>query len=895
MKYYIRKNDKPENRAELRLAVNAGSTSEDEDQKGLAHLTEHMAFNGSANFKRNELVDYLESVGTKFGPHLNAYTSFDETVYMIQIPTDDSTIVNTGLKILKDWSHYLSFDSLEIEKERGVVVEEWRLGQGANERMRRQYWPLIFKDARYAERIPIGSREIIEHSPQSVIKRFYEDWYRPDLMAIVVVGDIDPKVIEAKLKEDFSSIQSSKSPRPLVSYPVPDNEDIIVATAKDKEARISIVEIIYKQPKEEEKTIGDYRRSMAQNLFSGMMDARMVELARDADPPFINSSSDYGRFVRTVNAYTSFCITKEDGIERALVTLATENERVRRFGFTQGELERQKMNYMRRIETAYLERDKTESRNLAREYVSNFLTGEPFPGIEYEYQLAKKYLAGISLKEVNAFAAKWITDGRNCIVLITAPDKETTSIPGDEKIKQVIHNMKSLDLKPYDDKVSSSPLMADIPKPGKVVSEERNEELDITQWILQNGIRVFIKKTDFKNDEILFTSYSWGGWSVYPENDFHSAEWADEIVDESGISEFSAIDLMKKLSGKIIGCSPYINELMQGISGSCTPADLETTMQLINLYYTKPRKDNEAFSSWMEKKKGILKNRNVDPSSVFSDTIAYVMSGYNYHFKPTTLETLGEISLDRAYEIYKERFRDVNGTNYFFVGNFNLDSLKHYVQIYLGSLPTLGGEYKWADTGARPPEGKIERIVLMGQEPRSTVMLRWNMPFEYNRHNRNELMALNKLMSIRLREVLREEKSGVYGVSINSVPQHYPYQKLEQIIYFSCSPDNVDTLINAAIEIIKEVKQNGCDEKNLVKIKETAIRERETYLKDNHFWLNTMSSNNQNGEDLRDILKYNEWIKKLKGSDFKAFAEKYLQENNYAKFILMPATNPKQN
>jgi zinc protease len=889
IRYYIRHNSKPEKRAEFRLAVNAGSTSENDDQQGLAHLVEHMAFNGTEHFKKSELVDYLESVGTKFGAHLNAYTSFDETVYMIQLPTDTPSIVLKGLQILEDWAHSLTFDSLEIEKERGVVVEEWRLGQGANERMRRKYWPFLFKDSRYADRLPIGKKEIIEKCSQTTLKRFYTDWYRPDLMAVIAVGDFDVKQMEESIRKQFSSIPSKADARKLQTYGVPDNAEIIITTATDKEARYGDVEIIYKQPKETQVTVGDYRRGIAQQLFTAMMDARTSELERLADPPFLNASSGYGSLVRNKYSYSVSAICKEDGIERALTTIATENERVRRYGFTQSELDRQKNEMLRGMEMAYTERDKTESRNLAREYVSNFLTSEPMPGIEYEYNLFKKYMPGITLEEINAFTTKWITEGKNCIVLITAPEKETTKMPSDETIKSIMASMKSLELKKYEDKVVDKPLLAKIPDGSKVAGEKKINEFNITEWMLGNGVKIISKPTDFKNDEVIFSSYAWGGWSVYPDKDFLSAAYADEIVDEAGLGPFDASSLEKKLSGKIVSCSPYIDELQHGFNGRCSPRDLETLFQLIYGYNIYPRKDSVAFQSWIEKQKGVLLNRNADPNSVFGDTMRYVMSGYNYHFRPRTVESLKEISLDRAYEIYKERFKNPVQSVYFFVGNFNTDSLKYYSEKYLGGLPAVGDKTMWKDIGVKYPKGTVEKTVKMGQEPKSAVVLRWNMPFDYNRKNRSEVNALNKLVSIRLREVLREEKSGVYGVSFNSISQHFPEQKLEQVISFSCSPENVEMLIKAALDVITEVKEKGCQEKNLVKIKETAIRERETYLKENGFWLNSISSNFQNGENILDLLHYNEWVNSLITADFVTFAKKYLQQENYARMVLMPA------
>lgn len=888
MKYYIRKNSKPEQRAEFRIAVNAGSTSENDDQQGLAHFVEHMAFNGTKNFKKNEIIDYLESIGTKFGAHLNAYTSFDETVYMIQLPTDKPEIVDKGLEILVEWAHNLLFDSLEVEKERGVVVEEWRLGQGADERMRRKYWPVIFNDSRYAVRLPIGKKEIIEQSKRSTLEAFYKDWYRPDLMAVIAVGDFDPIQMEQKIRKQFADVKPVANPRPVVSYPVGDNKETLVATATDKEAVYGMVQLFYKQPREIARTVGDYRKNISYSLFSGMLNARTAELQREANPPFMYAASGYGDLVRTKYAYYSVAACTEDGIERALETVVRENERVRRFGFTESELKRQKAELMSGMEKAYNERDKTESRNFAREYVSNFLTEEPIPGIQFEMEIYKKYLDGISLEEVNALAKRWITNGENCVAIITAPDKETTKMPSDARIKEIISSSSKLDLKPYEDEVSDAPLVSAELKGSKVKNSKSVEDYGITEWILENGVKVLLKPTDFKNDEILFTSFSWGGWSLYSPEDFWSASSADYIIDQSGVGSFNATSLEKKLTGKTVNLTPYISELQQGFNGSCAPKDLETMLQLTYEYFTEPRKDPEAFNSYIDKQKGVLKNRSSDPQAVFFDTVAYVMSGYNPRSQPRTVNTLGKIELDKVFRFYKERFSDASGFTFVFVGTFKPEELKPLVEKYLGSLPALNKNEKWADIGSSYPKGKVERIIKRGVEPKAVVMLRFNSPFEYTRNNRNEVTALSKLLNIRLREVLREDKSGVYGVSCSSRPSHFPKENLETIIYFGCSPDNVDMLIDAALTVVKEVKEQICEEKNLTKIKETALRERESGIKENQFWLSAISSSAQNSEDILELKSYNDWVKSLKAEDLKSFAGKYLSTENYAKFILLP-------
>lgn len=888
MKYYIRQNSKPEKRAEFRLAVNAGSNFENDDQQGIAHLTEHLAFNGTSHFKKNELIDYLESVGTKFGPHLNAYTSFDETVYMIQIPTDKPEIVNKGLQILEDWAHNLSFDSLEIQKERGVVVEEWRIGQGAGERMRRQFWPILFKDSRYASRLPIGKKEIIENTSQSAIKSFYADWYRPELMAIIAVGDFDPKEMEQKIINQFSSIPNKTNVKAWTSYDVPASPEMMYSAVTDKENTSSNIELLYKLPKEKNYLISDYRDDIVRRFFSSMMNARFSEISRKADAPFINAGGGFGKLVRTKSSFDINARCSESKFRIALKTVIDELERIRRFGFTQTELDRVIAESLDNVKRSYNERDKSPSAGFAREYVSNFLTGESMPGIENEYEYFKYFADKITLDEISAVGKTYLTGSTNCFALITYPQKENLDLPSADEIKKMFTDASKAQLEPYVDKVNNQPLISKVLTPSKVVSEEKFEKYNITKWKFKNGVTVLAKPTDFNNDQILFSSYSKGGWSTTDIKDFYSAVNADVIIDNSGLGDFDGTMLEKKLAGKTVSCSPDINSLYQGLGGSCAPKDLQTLMELIYGYHTMPRIDNEAFAAYIEARKTALNNKGVNPQAVYGDTVNYLMSGYHYSAKPMTMEFIDSINSGKALTIYKELMGNVNGVNFYFVGNFNLDSLKMYAEKYIGNLPSSGPMKNWKDIGVRSPKGKIEKIVKKGIAPKSYVSLRWNMDFDYSPKSRHEAYALNKLLSIRLREVLREDKSGVYGVSCNIIPTHYPISKLENVVGFSCKPENVDSLIDAVLQVVAEVKANGCDEKNLEKIKQTFIRERETALKENSFWLSAILQADKNNESIDELDTYNEWVNSLQGKDFVGFADKYFKTDNFAKLILMP-------
>ncbi|MFI5221742.1 MAG: M16 family metallopeptidase [Bacteroidia bacterium] len=889
LKYFIRKNSRPEKRAELRLAVNTGSTMENDDQQGLAHFCEHMAFNGTKNFKKNELVDYLESIGTKFGPHLNAYTSFDETVYMLRVPTDSEVYVNKGMQILEDWAHNLSFDTVEINKERGVVIEEWRLGQGADERMRNKYWPVLFKNSRYEVRLPIGKPDILKNCSYDKLISFYKDFYRPDNMAVILVGDFDVDRMEQKIKDHFTNIQNPVNERKVESWQVPDHKELRIAKATDKEAAYTIVEILYNHDKEKFITESDYRKHILYDLYNGMFQNRLAELQQKSDPPFSFASTSFGSFVRTKSMYSSFAMVKEQGIEKGLQTLVEENERVRRFGFSSSELEREKKSVMRRMESSFAEKDKTESAQITNEYIRYFLEEEPSPGIELELGLYKKYLGGITVDEINQLAKKWINpNGENCGIIIQAPEKKEVNLPEEIKIQELFSKVSTLDLKPYDDKFSDRPLIAKMPVSGKIISEKNNTEFGFTEMQLSNGAKVFYKKTDFKNDQVVFSAQSFGGSGLYPVSDDASAGEASGILMNSGAGDFDQTQLKKSLQGKIANVYCYISETMEGMGGFSSPKDLETLMQLIYLRFTAPRKDADGFNSHMEQMKGYIQNRSADPEEIFSDTIEVTMSNYHPRRKPTTMESLKEINHDRAFEIYKDRFADASDFNFVFVGNMNTDEFKKMCEQYLASLPALNRKETWKDVGVTPPSGKISKTVKRGVEPKSSVSFKFHGNAVYSLKENLDMQALIKLMQILLRESLREEKGGTYGVQCYGYISRVPRQEYTLNVAFGCAPENVQKLTDAVYAEIDKVKKNGCDEKNMVKIKETFRRDRETNLRENNYWSQRIMNIAMFNDKLLNQDEFDDYLKNLNSADLKRMAEKYFNLDDYGYFVLYP-------
>ncbi len=722
--------------------------------------------------------------------------NFDETVYMLQVPTDSETVFNKAFQILEDWTHNLSFDSVEIDKERGVVISERRLGLGAFQRMRDQYWPVLFKDSRYALRLPIGKLDILENCKHATLKQFYLDWYRPELMAIIAVGDFDVNKIEKMIKEKFSNIPNKPNARPLVLFPVPDNKELLIAKATDRETPYTVIQLEVKHDKQHTRTLAEFKRDITYDLFSSMLNARLQELQKQSAPPFLFCQARIGGLVRTKDAFTAFGLVKSGGVETGLETLLTEVERVKRFGFTASELERAKKELLRGKETAVKERDKTDSKKYVGTYVQAFLEQEPVPSADFEYNFCLKNLDGIKVEEVNNVAKEWITDnGQNTVIIVQAPQKDSASLPADDTIRNIFNKVKKANINAYVDKTSDKPLMAVQPTPGKVVDEQQNKELGIITWKLSNGIKVILKPTDFKNDEILFDAYRWGGSSLAADKDDMSASVAAEIEDNSGIGSINSTTLEKMMAGKVVGVSPQISELSEGFNGQFSPQDKETAFQLMNLYFTQPRKDDTAFSAFMDQQKGFLQNQSADPSTAFYDTIEVTMAQYNYRRRPYTVSLLNEIDESKAYDFYKQRFSDAGDFTYVFVGSFKPEDLKPLVEMYLGSLPTGNTPHKWKDVGVRAPTGVVNKTIVKGKEPKSSVMITYSGLATFNRKNSRDMEALGSLLSIKLREQLREEMSGVYGVGARGSITHYPKEEYRFNIQFGCAPERVAELV----------------------------------------------------------------------------------------------------
>lgn len=887
--YYIRQNKKPEKRVELRLAINAGSILENDDQQGLAHFMEHMNFNGTKTFPKNELIDFLQKTGVRFGADINAYTGFDETVYMLQLPTDDSTLVGKGFQVLEDWAHNALLEGSEIDKERGIIIEEWRLGLGAQDRMMKKFFPVIFKDSRYATRIPIGKPEVIENFKHETLRSFYRDWYRPDLMAVVVVGDINIAETEARIKEHFSRLKNPETLRKREQFDLPDNTDPLIAITTDKEATDNFLLLFYKHPVMEEKTLGDFRQMIMSELFTDMINNRLGEISQKPEAPFVFAGTSYGRFLaRSKDAYLVNAMAKENQIGKSLESVLAENERVKRFGFTKTELERQKEDMLSRYEKAAKEFDKTESMQISSEYVGNYLTGDPIPGPQKKFKYLKNLLPEITIDEINALAKQWVTDN-NMALVIMAPEKENVKVPTEKEVLDIIKQSKNTELTAYVDNFKEQPLVKNTITPGKITSKNEIAELGCTELKLSNGVTVVLKPTDFKNDEIMIAGYSLGGSSLVAEADFMSANYATQIIDMSGIGDFDNVELQKKLKGKNLTISPYIDDIKEGVKGNCAPKDFETMMQLVYLYFDQPRKDSTAFKAFMSQLENQLKFMKSNPIMSFYDTLfKTVYPGYKRMVIFPTPAQLSQVNLDKVFQIYKERFADAGDFRFFLVGNFSVDSITPFVEQYFGSLANLGHKETFKDTSPKFADGMTNLTFYKGTDPQSMVGIVMSEKIEWNEKQLLHFSMLNEILQIKLVEVIREKMSGVYSPQVGLSVDHYPVANYQLIVMFGCSPKMTDKLTKAVFGEIRKLIKKGPTEVDLNKAKEALIRKRETDLQTNEFWLRKLESVYLNQDSPNSISTYKDRANAVTIGDLKSTSEKYFKPDHYVRVVLMP-------
>ncbi|KAA5426099.1 insulinase family protein [Bacteroides cellulosilyticus] len=886
--YYIRHNKLPENRAEFYIAQKVGSILEEPQQRGLAHFLEHMAFNGTKNFPGDDkglgVIPWCETVGIKFGTNLNAYTSIDETVYNISnAPIDRTGVLDSCLLILHDWSNYILLKDDEIDKERGVIREEWRSRNSGILRVYTDLLPTIYPGDKYADCMPIGSIDVINNFPYKDIRDYYHKWYRPDLQGIVIVGDIDVDAVEAKLKAVFADVQKPVNPAERTYYPVTDNKEPIVAIGTDKEVDDPSIEIYFKQdatPDSEKNNVGYLASQYMTSMISSMLNARLSELVQSANPPFTRASSYYSDFfvAKTKEAFALSASSKADGIETALKTLLQETERARRFGFTESEYARARANYLQSLESAYNEREKTKHGSYVREYVQNFLNGEPIPGIEAEYAMMNQLAPNIPLQAMNMVMQQLVPDS-NQVVIIAGPAKEGLKYPTKEEVINLLKGMKDLDLQAYVDKVSDEPLMKEAPKGGKIISEKEGDIYGSTRLVLSNGVTVYVKKTDFKADEIRMKGTSLGGKSIFPDKDALNFAVMDNVIAVGGLGNFSQVDLTKVLAGKKVSVNAGLGATTENVFGTCSPKDFETMMQLTYLTFTAPRKDAEAFESLKNRMKAQLESAQANPLSSINDSLQKAM--YNNHPRVVMMkpEMVDQIDYDRILEMYNDRFKDASDFTFYFVGNIDLETAKPLIAEYLGALPAINRKETFKDTKMSIRKGVYKNEYAKEQQtPTATIVFLYSGKAPYTLKNDILLSFATQVLDMVYTEEVREKEGGTYGVNCFGDLQKYPKEQLLLQIVFQTDPAKKDKLAGIVVDELKKLAAEGPSDVHLQKVKEYMLKKYADNQKENGYWMNNLNDYFYYGMDMTE--GYTDIVNSITAKDIQKFVSDLLKQGN---------------
>ncbi|WP_442587670.1 M16 family metallopeptidase [Pedobacter sp. AW31-3R] len=887
--YYIRRNNEPEHRVVMYLANKVGSILETEEEQGLSHFLEHMSFNGTEHFPKSELISYLQKSGVRFGADLNAYTSFDETVYQLPLPTEDPEVVKNGLQIMRDWAQGVTLETSEIEKERGVIMEEDRLGKGASERMQKLTLPVILNNSRYASRLPIGTAAVVMNFKPEVIRNYYHTWYRPNLQAIIIVGDIDVAKMEQEVKQKFADLKNPAKEKERVKYTssLTGKNQFLMVT--DKEMTSTVVQILAKHKEKEVKTESDYRASLVRNLFNGMLSNRYMELSRQANPPYLEGGAEIGGIMAGLDAFTLSVAGRPGELENGFKAAWRETRRAQLFGFTKTELERAKLEYLNSMEAIMKEKDKRTSDTYVSAYLSHFLYQWATPGLIKQNEMVGRFIPAITLAEVNAVMKEYIRETDRDIIVM-GPEKDKSALPAEATILTWMKEVNNEKIDPFKDEVSNLPLLAHAPVAGKIVKEERNDKAGLTFLTLSNGVNVVLKKTNFKNDQIIFHAFTNGGTSLYSDADYQSAMNAAGIIPSGGVGNYNASQLDKYLSGKQLSVGPYINERTQGFIGSTNAKDMESAFSLLYAYATAPRKDAEIFKGIIANAKAGQVNKDDDPATVFGDTVSSVLGNYHIRRTPVDLEKIEQIDLDRAFAIYKERFANVTGMNFVFVGSIDEVKLKPYLEKYIASLPANGTKETAKDLHIHIPEGVISKTIYKGKEDKATVYLVFSGKFDYDFESDLKMQALKEALEIRLLERLREEESGVYTPSADVSTTKLPDGRYSLSISFGCAPANVEKLIASAVDELEKLKKDGPAAENIDKFKAEDLHTMETTMKTNEFWLDYLSGQLTNEEPLDQISTYTELIRGITPEGVKEIARKYLTGKNYIRFVHLPET-----
>ena len=893
--YYIRHNALPEKRVEFYIAQKVGSIQEEPNQRGLAHFLEHMCFNGTANFPGDErglsIVQWCETKGIKFGANLNAYTSVDETVYNISnVPSTDQAVLDSCLLILHDWSSAVLLQDNEIDKERGVIHEEWRQRNSGIMRLFTDACPTLYANSKYTDCMPIGSIDVIDNFPYKAIRDYYAKWYRPDLQGIIVVGDIDVDAMEAKIKSTFADIKAPVNPAERVYYPVPDNQEPLIYVGKDKEVERPNIMLFFKQeatPDAQKGNLAYLLQNYITSMMSSMLNERFNELRQAANPPFLHAGAGYGSFflAKTKDAFQVNASSKADGIETTLKTILTEIERARRFGFTESEYARARAKYLQRLESAYNEREKTKSEAYVQEYVRHFLDAEPTPGIEFEYTTMNQIVPRIPVAAINKAMEQILAKEENQAIFIAGTDNEQSTLPTKDAVLELFKGMRSLELKPYVDKVSNEPLMKELPQGGSIVSEKQDAIYGTTELTLSNGVKVYIKKTDFKADEIRMSARSLGGTNIFDDNEVLNFSAIASIVSGGGLGNHSKVELNKLLAGKKASVNPFIGSTLEGVAGSCSPKDFETMMQLTYLTFTAPRKDMEAFESYKNRIKAQLEGAKANPMASFNDSINVTL--FNNHPRKLIMqpEMLEQLNYDRIIEMYKERFADADDFKFFFVGNIDIEKVKPLIAQYIGSLPSIKGSESLIDRKINIVKGqKMKEYAKEQQTPMATIAMFHTGNCKYTLKNKILLDYLTQILRQLYTEEVREKEGGTYGVSCGGSFEKYPKGEILVQVVYQTDPAKKDHLNKVVDAQLEKIVAEGPTEAQIQKVKEYMLKKYNDNQKENGYWMGNLNEYFYTGLDKN--ANYDTIVNSITAKDIQKFAAALVKQGNKTTVIM---------
>ena len=889
--YYIMPNSKPEKKVELRLALQSGSVSEDDDQQGLAHMAEHMAFNGTKNFKKNDIVSFLQDIGVGFGSDLNAYTSFDRTVYILPIPTDKPGNLEKGFQVLEDWAHNVTYNTEDIEGERQIILEESRLGKGAGDRMQQKWLPAYFNGSRFGSRLPIGKDSIISNFKPDLIRKYYKDWYRPDLMAVIVVGDITKEKGLEMITKHFATIAPVANPRalPLFDFPAYKNDNAIVVT--DKEATGFNVQIAWPAFSDNAlTTVGDYKDYIIQSLFNAMLNARFREITQKPNPPFLFAGGNFGGFVKGFNQFSINAGTGANDPSKAVKVLINEIERVNQYGFISAELDRAKKNLFSNYESQFKSKDKTESGNFVEEYLTLFLDGDAAPGIENEFGYVKQFLPEITLADVNKLAEK-LKENPKRFVNITGPEKtDNFKLPTNDELVAMVNSAAAEKVTAYEEKAIATDLLSKKPVAGKVTKKTTNKLLGSTELLLSNGVTVTLKPTDFKADEIKLQGARFGGSSNYTLKDKFSAQYATAVQSAMGYGNFAPQDLTKVMSGKKAFAGTSYSDTKDIISGNATIKDLETMFQMLYLKVTDQRKDTALFTSYVNKNKAQVAGIMSNPQAAFIDTMYKFMSGNN-PMAPIAVphsEYFDKINLDRAMRIYKERSGDVTGMQIVIVGSFKEETIIPLIEKYIASLPANGIKTNYKDNKVRPIRGNKLLEVKKGKEQKSLVMQIYSGDVPYSEDAALKAEAMTEALNIKIIEEIREKAQAIYGGGVFGGLQKDPYPNYTMMAQLPTGPEKVETVLTSLKGEIEKIQKNGPLPETLEKVKKQWLEKYRENLKDNDTWMNVLLDAKVEGANTDRFINYEKYVNAITVADVQKAAKVYLNPANMITAVQLP-------